>query len=120
VFLVRLHLSERPFYIDVDQRGKDRLCLITKLLCIASGLIGYTVEGGGEVENRMAVSLFSLVGSAFCGVHHCLHCGASRVKNVWGVMVMLKYLMYPKVGFWILHATVITLLFLLGFSIHFK
>jgi hypothetical protein len=28
--------------------------------------------------------------------------------------------MYPKVGFWALHVVAVMLLFLLGYSVHFK
>jgi len=35
-------------------------------------------------------------------------------------MIMLKHPMFPHVGFWIWHAVIIVLVFLLGYSIHFK
>jgi hypothetical protein len=68
----------------------------------------------------MAVSIFSLVGSSFRRIQRHLCLWSSGIKNVGGVIIMLKHLMYPKVGFWILHAIAIVLMFLLGYSVHFK
>lgn len=67
----------------------------------------------------MAVSLFPLVGCPFCRIQYRLCCRSSGIKNVGGVILMLKHLMYPKAGFWALHAVALTLLFLLGYSVHF-
>jgi hypothetical protein len=33
---------------------------------------------------------------------------------------MLRLLMFPKVGWWVLHALAISLMFLLGYSVRFK
>lgn len=68
----------------------------------------------------MAVSLFPLVGSPFCRIQHRLCCRSSGIKNVGGVIIMLKHLMYPKVGFWMFHVAAVALLFFLGYSVQFK
>ncbi len=67
----------------------------------------------------MAVSLVPLVDNSFCRIQCRLCRWPSGLEIVGGVMIMLKHLMYPKAGFWLLHAVAVTLLFLLGYSIHF-
>jgi hypothetical protein len=68
----------------------------------------------------MAVPLFPMVGSAFYRIQHRLYCWSPGIENFREVRIMLKDLMYPRVGYWILHAAAIVLMFLLGYSIHFK
>jgi hypothetical protein len=72
-------------------------------------------------ENRLAISVVALVASAFSGLCLGLYCRASDrliperiVMNRW-----LPHVLFPRPGWFVLHAILITLIFCLGYSIKF-